>query len=256
MMARDPFAEMSTGGAPGGSWREKLNTSRVVSVLSVIALVTFALAYYAPLSSAHSALAKEHETLSVSQAGTSTQLEKTTEQLSQTQKERDEMAAKLEAIDKAKEQLASKRKAIVEAVQDKLAKELKSKTASVEDDGTSVVVSVDNNQLFNSHEAKAHRSGKTLLCKLGKALKDTEGRVEVAGHMADKKVKNPILRREYLTPWDASAGRAVGALRVLQSCGVSGKRLSAAGYGYYQEVKPSGKRVDGVTQIKITPGAE
>ena len=253
-MARDPFAEMSAG-ASGTGVRSKLNTSRVVSVLSVIALITVALAFYAPLNSAHSALAKEHETLSVSHTSTSTQLDRTTEQLSQTQKERDELAAKLESVDKANEQLASKRKAIVQSIEGKLSKQVKSKAVRVEDDGTSVVISIDNDQIFNGHEAKAHRTGKTLLCDVAKALKDSDGRVEVAGHMTDSKVKNPILRREFSTVWDATAGRAVGALRVLQSCGVSGKRLSAAGYGEYQELKPNGKRADGVTEIKVTPGS-
>ncbi len=252
-MARDPFAEMSPANS-GGS-RGVFNTSRVVTGLSVIALVTFGLAYYAPLSSAHSALAKEHETLSVSHTGTSTQLEKTTEQLAETQKERDELASKLETIDKAKERLESKRTTLVKELEEKLSKEIEGKSAKVEEEGNAVVVTIDNTQIFNSHEATAHKSGRTLLCNLGKALKGAEGRVEVGGHTEDKKVTNSILRREYSNVWDATAGRAVGALRVLESCGVSGKQLSASGYGYHQAIKPLVKRSDGVLQVKITPAA-
>lgn len=252
-MAEDPFAQMAPGGTPKRGLRAQFDTGRVVTGLVMIGAVTFGLAYYMPLSSAHSALAAEHEKLSSSNTGTNEQLEKTTQQLMTTQQERDELSAKLKAIDEAKAAGSQGREALVERVKGKLAQLAKSSLVSVQATDTGAEIAVDNLALFRGHEASVHPPGRKLLCAIGKALKDVEADVHVGGYTSGNKVTNPKLKKDYLTVWDASAARAVGALRVLESCGVPGKRMAAAGHAEHGVGELGGKQSDGQIRIRLTP---
>ncbi len=246
-MARDPFAEMSLEGAPNKGLKSKLNTGRVVTGLALIVLVTFVFAFYMPLSSAHSALANQHETLSKSNSGTNEQLEKTTQQLMETQKERDEAQAKLKKLDEEKAAAEKPIEDLRAAVDGKFDKKVK-----VEEVASGVELVVDNLYLFRGHEASVHPPGRKLLCGIAQALKSVEADVDVRAYSDSGTVKNSILRRDFPTVWDATSARAVGALRVLETCGVAGKRMRASGQAQHG-VGELLKRSDGQIRIVLTP---
>ncbi len=246
-MARDPFAEFSPEGAPKKGLKAKLDTGRVVTGLSLIVLVTFIFAFYLPLSGAHSALAEELETLSKSNSGTNTQLEKTTQQLMDTQKERDELKSKLDKVDAENAAADKKVDDLRAALEGKFDKSVK-----VEEVQGGAELVIDNLKLFRGHEVTVHPPGRKLLCAVGKALKGIDSEVEVRAYTSDGTVKNPILRRDYATAWDASAARAVGALRVLETCGVAGKRLRATGQAQHG-VGELLKRSDGQVRLVLSP---
>lgn len=245
-MARDPFAEMSPELA-GSRGKGKLNAGRILTGLVVIASVTFLFAFYVPLSSAHDQLVSEHETLRKSNTGTNEQLDKTTQQLMETQKERDELKAKLEAVHEQKQAAQKRFDTIGTALEGKL-----DKAASLEEVPGGHEVVIDNLTLFRGHETSVHPPGRKYLCKLAKTLKDVDADVRVQAFTESAKVGNPLLRREYSTVWDVSAARAVGALQVLEACGLAGGRLSAVGRAQHGVGKVAPKS-DGQLRILLTP---
>jgi chemotaxis protein MotB len=252
-MAKDPFASTPDFKA---SKSGAFSTSRVIAFLIGIGAVTFALAYYVPLSSAHSALAQAHDSLSTSNAGTSLQLEKTTQQLMDTQKQRDEFAAKLKAQDEAKESAVSAITQTSQRIKDKLGKLASGKQVEISEQPGGLALVIDNSKLFRPTEVSVNPAGRKLLCAIGPGLKDLESEVEVRGYTADAEVKVPALKANYQTGWDLSAARAAGALRVLESCGVAADRMRAVGYANHRLPKPLAKGSDGAIYLWLAPAPE
>jgi chemotaxis protein MotB len=249
----DPFASMSDQLPPKGGLRAKLSLGRILTGAIVVASVTFGLAYYVPLSNAHSALAQAHSSLTSSNAGTSVQLEKTTQQLMDTQKERDELAAKLKAVDDAKESAAQTVAAAVDRAKEKLDKITASKQAQFGDSERGLSIWIDDAKLFRPHQVSVHPPGRKVLCAVAAALKDSEGKIQVGGHAQQAEVKNFALKADYATAWDVSAARAVGALRVLESCGLSGERLRAVAHANFSPNKQAEKTSEGQITISLMP---
>jgi flagellar motor protein MotB len=252
-MAKDPFASTPdfTVTKPG-----LFSPSRVIAFLIGIGAVTFALAYYVPLSSAHSTLAQAHDSLSSSNAGTTLQLEKTTQQLMDVQKQRDEAAQKLKAIDDAKESASG---AIVQAGQrmkEKLGKLAASKQVEINEQPGGVALVLDNAKLFKANEVTVGPAGRKVLCAIAPGLKELDSDVEVRGYTAQPDVKVPALKAHYQTAWDLSAVRAAGVLRVLESCGVPADRMRAVGYANHRLTKPLDKGSDGAIHIWLAPAAD
>ncbi len=249
-MARDPFAELATPSA--GGLGSKFNGSRFTIGLLVILLLAFAFGFYMPLSGAHEMLVKEHETLNSSKGETTAQLEKTTAQLMDTQKERDEASGKLKTFEDAKSAADKKVEDLFNSAKDKLSAQLKSSLVSIEQRKDGAVVSIDDLALFRGHEVSVHPPGRKLLCGVGKAIKDLGASVAVRGSTVDSKVNNPILKKDFSNVWELSAARAVGAVRVLESCGIPGARLSAVGVGQHEEGKPANKKSEGRIRLQLT----
>jgi flagellar motor protein MotB len=250
-MAKDPFA--STPDFSAGTPSKLFSPSRVIAFLIGIGAVTFALAYYVPLSSAHSALAQAHDSLSSSNAGTSMQLEKTTQQLMDTQKQRDEFSGKLKALDDAKESAAS---AITEAsgrIKEKLGKLASGKQVEINEQADGVALVLDYSKLFRPTEVSVNPAGRKLLCAIAPGLKDLEAEIEVRGYTAQADVKNAALKTHYQTGWELSAVRAAGALRVLESCGVAADRMRAVGYANHRLPKPLDKASEGAIYLWLSP---
>lgn len=252
-MARDPFASMNPE-MQRKRGLARISAGSVLGALGVLGSIALLFGYYVPLSSAHSTLAKEHEVLNTSHAGTNTQLTTTTQQLLDAQKQRDELASKLETIEEKARAQAKRREGLVAGLKDKLSQALGDE-ASVEEGGEVVEVAIDNLKLFRPHEVEVLPQGRKLLCQLGKPAKDSSARVEVHGFTSGNKVLNPVLRKGHATVWEASAARAVSVLRVLESCGVAAKQLSAVGRAHHGVGKLLPKS-DGQIRIRLGSALE
>ncbi|HEX2735213.1 MAG TPA: OmpA family protein [Polyangiaceae bacterium] len=252
-MAKNPFASTPEF-APASSG--VFNTSRVLAGLVSIAALTFGLAYYVPLQKAHDTLARAHDSLSSSNAGVTLQLEKTTQQLMDTQKQRDELAAKLKAIDDAKEASANAIGAAADRVKERVAKLPFAKQLAITDHAGASSISIDMSKLFKPQDVTVHPPGRKLLCAIAPALKDLEAQIEVRAFTREADVKNPQLKADYPTGWDLSSARAANSVRVLESCGVSAEHLRATGYANHHLDKPIDEGSDGLIRLYIAPASE
>jgi chemotaxis protein MotB len=209
-----------------------------------------------PLSGAHTALAQAHDSLSTSNAGTALQLEKTTQQLMDTQKQRDELSGKLKSLDDEKAAANSSITEATQRVKDKLGKLATGKQVEISVHPGGVALVLDYAKLFRPTEVAVNPAGRKLLCAIGPGLKDLAAEIEVRGYTAQADVKAPQLKSTYQTGWDLSAARAAGALRVLESCGVAADRMRAVGYANHRLPKPLDKNSDGAIYLWLSPTSD
>lgn len=232
--------------------KKRFNLSRVVIALLLVGSVTFVIAYYLPLSDAHSALAKQHESVATEQQKLTAQLKTTTEQLQTVQKERDSLTSRLGEIDQAKAAASKQVEELHAAVASALKKRTDRKTLRVEQDGATTAIVIEDVNLFRGHQVSVHSVGKAILCDVAKALKPLEGPITVTGHTADDSVKNSILRKDYSTALELSVARAASAALILKKCGVDGKRMAASGVGAHRPIEGTKKGSTGQVKIEVT----
>lgn len=223
-MAKNPFSTPSS--------RRSFPLARVSVAALLGACAVLAFGFYGPLSDAHAVLATEHRTLYEAQSGTEQQLKTTTQQLLDAKKERDELSAKMEAVEQEHSKREADVRTVAQAVEAKLASSIKAKVVVVEptDDGVTLVI--DDSRLFRPTEATVHRPGTKLLCAIGKALKDLDVDFTVGAHVAASKVTDVKLRRDYPTTWELTSAKAASATRILVQCGLPSKASAAMGLGH------------------------
>jgi chemotaxis protein MotB len=109
-------------------------------------------------------------------------------------------------------------------------------------------VSLVDRILFPSGEAEITPDGLKVLERVGKVLKNTEGKIiRVEGH-TDSVAISTKLRDRFPTNWELSTARASNVVRFLQdSVGIEGKRLRAVGLSSYHPVA-SNRTVSGRSQ--------
>ncbi|UCF70225.1 MAG: OmpA family protein [candidate division WOR-3 bacterium] len=116
-------------------------------------------------------------------------------------------------------------------------------------------VSMVDKILFPSGEAEITAEGLEILDRVGKVLKDAEGKViRVEGH-TDNVPIHPNLQKKFPTNWELSTARATNVVRFLQDeVGIKGTRLQVIGMSEYHPVA-SNANVAGRSQnrrIEIT----
>ena len=244
-MAKDPFSNPSTA-------NRRFPLGRIAIGLLIAACATLAFGFYGPLSSAHAVLASEHESLNQTQSDTEQQLKTTTDQLLETKKERDELAAAMKTVEQERSDRKAKVDDIGKAVESKLASSIKAKVVVVEptDDGVTLVI--DDSRLFRSTEATLHRPGTRLLCAVAKALKGLEVDFKVAAHSQASKVTDTRLRRDYPTTWELTAAKAASATRLLVQCGLPAKSTAALGLGHSRPNPDADKKSLGELRLVLT----
>jgi chemotaxis protein MotB len=256
-MARDPFADVDgsavSGSIPPGARSSGVTVMRVVSGISVIALLGLLFGYYLPLRSAHTLLNEKYQAKSSELGGTTDQLEKTTAQLVAAQAERDQLKADAEKVVEAKEERGDGAEKIKGELDQSLSRLVKAKIVSVDVRGERTVVTIDDKQLFGKRDTSTPPKSKKLLCELGKALKGfAEGNdLVVSGHTASNKVTDPVLKRDLPSVWQLSAVRAAAVVSALQGCGVAGGSLRAVGLADTQPSDSTPKGSTGETRITI-----
>ncbi len=241
-MADDPFRP-----------RKRFNVGRVLTGLVVIFAATFGIAYYMPLSKAHSALAQEHQSLTSEQQSVSQQLKETTAQLQATQKERDELKAKLGKIDDGEASEVKRAQDLHNEISGALEKRAGRKDLAIASSANTTVIVIDDAKLFRGHQAHVNPIGKAILCDVAKAVKGKDVSLQIEGHTTDDEVSNPILRKDYPTTLELSAVRAAGATLALGQCGVDRKQMVAAGVGHHRPLPETKKGSSGQIKIVVTP---
>lgn len=244
---------MSTPGAAPGKGRSVL--MRVVSAVSVLAMVGLLFGYYLPLRRAHTLLSEKYQTKAAELGGTADQLKKTTDQLVAVQAERDQLKGDADKLEEAKEGRKGKAEKVTAALQSALERLVKGKQVTVETRGLATVVTVDDKQLFGKRDTDPNPKGKKLLCEVAKAIKALPDKsdVEVSGHTATSKVTDAVLKRDFPSVWQLSAMRAAGAASVLEGCGLSSDVLKASGLGNSRPDDSSPKGSTGELRLSVVP---
>lgn len=84
--------------------------------------------------------------------------------------------------------------------------------------------------LFDSGSAELSSRAEDLFAEMAGLLVDYDNPIQVEGHTDDQ----PIRNQRYPSNWELSAARASAIVKLLQSEGVTPRRLSAVGYGEHQ----------------------
>ncbi len=122
-------------------------------------------------------------------------------------------------------------------------------------------VNLESKVLFDSGKANLKASGIEVLRKVGAQLvKIQDKRIQIEGHTDDDPI-GESLRNVYPTNWELSASRALAVVHYLQDqVGVTGDRLSGAGYGEYQPAASNatakGKAINRRIEIVLLPPYE
>ena len=138
---------------------------------------------------------------------------------------------------------------------DKLAKEAglaEKMSTTVTPDGLKIRLVTDG-VLFDSGSAVVKSGGRPTLAEIGRII-DHEGThpVQVEGHTDDQ----PIATSQYPSNWQLSGARAAAVVQTLNGAGVSGKRMSLAGYAAEHPVAgnatPTGRAKNRRVEIILT----
>jgi chemotaxis protein MotB len=138
---------------------------------------------------------------------------------------------------------------------DKLAKEAglaQKMSTTVTPDGLKIRLVTDG-VLFDSGSAVVKSGGRPTLSEIGRII-DQEGThpVQVEGHTDDQ----PINTSQYPSNWQLSGARAAAVVQQLNGAGVSGKRMSLAGYAAEHPVAgnatPTGRAQNRRVEIILT----
>ena len=258
-MVTDPFSSevqpdqvFRTGGKRG-----RFSASQVLAGLATVGLLTLAFGFYMPLYQAQQKLKTEYQTLSSKQEATNDQLKATTEQLSTTQKEREELSQRMGAVEQARNSAAEKALDMNRQLSEALKDFIKAKKVAVSKHGDDTVITLDNDMLFRAHEVGVHPPGTKTLCAISKAITTPAGssHIQVGGHTHGASIKNPKLRRDYPTVWEASAARAANVVTTLARCGLKSKDISAAGFADQDPNPKYPRRSTGEIRIVLSPAS-
>lgn len=138
---------------------------------------------------------------------------------------------------------------------DKLAREAglaQKLSTTVTPDGLKIRLVTDG-VLFDSGSAVVKSGGRPTLAEIGRII-DHEGThpVQVEGHTDDQ----PINTSQYPSNWQLSGARAAAVVQQLNAAGVSGKRMSLAGYAAQHPVAgnatPAGRAQNRRVEIILT----
>lgn len=99
-------------------------------------------------------------------------------------------------------------------------------------------LNVSDEVLFASGSAELDARGQEVLVKVAAQLVPLQDAIHVRGHTDDRKIGGTLAQR-FPTNWELAAARAARVVRLLESKGVSPKRLSAISLGPNDPVAPN-----------------
>lgn len=103
------------------------------------------------------------------------------------------------------------------------------------------VITVNDEILFAPGEAKISSRGKKVLAEVAELLRTTysDGAIRVEGHTDNTPIRKT--RKKWTSNWELSVARALSVVHYLiDSCGISAKRIHPAGYSMYHPVSSNG----------------
>jgi chemotaxis protein MotB len=121
---------------------------------------------------------------------------------------------------------------------DAVLKEIQDEQAAIEQDGQSVVLTLQEPLLFKPQQAKLTDDGVALLDRLGRALQALNpGAVRVEGHSDNSTIKWELFG-SFTGHWELSAARAAAVARYLhEHAGLDPRHLTASGFGEFRPVQ-------------------
>jgi chemotaxis protein MotB len=173
-----------------------------------------------------------------------------------------ELAATLDsqvtAVSQAKEAEINQLKSTYDELQKNMQDEIAQGQIQVTRLADRLSVSMVDRILFPSGEADITPAGLKVLARVGKVLKETQGKIiRVEGH-TDNVPISPALKKQFPTNWELSTTRATNVVRFLQdSVGIEPKRLVAVGLSEYHPIKsnatPKGRGLNRRIEIGLLP---
>jgi len=224
-----------------------------VIVVSIIALALASATFY--FFSANNKAQQERDTLQIAK-------DELTGEAQILQDEKTALARELEAkvteISKAKEEEIAALKGTYEALVTDMKSEIEQGQIKITQMADRLSVSMVDKILFPSGEADIMPEGLKVLQRVGKVLKNTQGKIiRVEGHTDNVPISSRLIK-QFPTNWELSTSRATNVVRFLQDkVGIEAKRLQAVGLSEYQPVAsnstPAGRSQNRRIEIALLP---
>lgn len=157
-------------------------------------------------------------------------------------KEAEKKIEELVAKDNSKNENISQIEKTYNALIEEMQKEIEDGQIEITTLKEELKVNVLDKVLFDSGKTEIKPNGLEVLKRVGKILKDVEGKVIVVeGHTDNVPITNPAVKRKYPTNWELSTGRATTVVRYLQEkAGIDPDKLAATGYSEYHPIADNG----------------
>jgi len=137
-----------------------------------------------------------------------------------------------------------------------LSSELDAKSIKIKEMKDGVNVNLSEDILFPSGSATLNESGKNVIIKVSKKLKDIPHQVIVAGFTDNIPIRGS-LTKVFPTNWELAGARAASVVRLLESQGVDSKKLTAVSFGENQPVESNdtaeGRSQNRRIEIRLRP---
>ena len=214
-----------------------------IVIVSIIALVLAALALY--LISANTRMRDE---LNAKISGLEEQVNLLTL----------ELEARVAEVSQEKEDEIDRLKGTYETLVASMKEEIEQGQVKITQLADRLSVSMVDKILFPSGEAEITPEGLEILNRVGKVLKNTEGKIiRVEGH-TDNVPIHPNLQQKFPTNWELSTARATNVVRFLQDkVGIKGTRLQVIGMSEYSPVAdnktPEGRSQNRRIEVTLLP---
>jgi chemotaxis protein MotB len=117
-------------------------------------------------------------------------------------------------------------------------------------------LNVSDEILFATGSANLGPEGEAVLKKVAGQLRGIDQRIEVQGHSDNLPIRG-ALRGRYPTNWELAGARAASVVRLLQSQGVAGERLTAVSFAEFRPVAENsdaeGRALNRRIEIRLLP---
>ena len=139
-----------------------------------------------------------------------------------------------------------------------LGREIKGGSVDVETEGQKIIIRVREKASFGSGRAELKGAFRPILERVATILKDSEGKIIVAGHTDNV----PIYTERFRSNWELSADRAVAVIHeIVELTGIEECRFAAVGHGSTKPIAPNdtpenrarNRRVE-ITMVPVTAG--
>lgn len=204
-------------------------------LLALAGAGTFYVTRYRPLEKAHSVLIADFNERSVEHEALRTALSKLESKHADLLSDQKRLRSDLDqATAEKKAALAELAKTKTE-LSTKLGDEIAAGDVLIEQRGDRLVVDVADKILFPAGEAEVTERGQEVLKEVATTLsQSSRNLIQVGGHTDNTPIVSKDTLERFPTNWELSTARATNVVRLLQSQGIPGSRLMAAGFAEYR----------------------
>jgi chemotaxis protein MotB len=206
---------------------------RAACALLGLILLTLIIGLVVPSQRQTSRLKAQHLLLEAEHAKLREQLGRDQERLSGARAENARLEGELNAQKSASVDVQHRIDKLKELVLAQFGRLSQAKMLTVSSAGDRVSIAVAGTVLFPNDGPEVSANGRSLLCQLSNTIMTVfDGQIRVTGYYGKPRIEERDLARRYASPWELSAARAAGAVRVLETgCGAPTDRFLVVGYG-------------------------